>query len=116
MVVNPFDIEGTFIQSPSTNFDYSRDIYSAYATFSKSLGEIQPSNWVRAENVKGDRRYGKESYEAVVTDDLTYINTDPEVAVTTEGDKVFQKFTNDYFQLYPSAFFTYTPSEKISFR
>lgn len=116
MVVNPFDIEGTFIQSPSTNFDYSRDIYSAYATFSKSWEKFSLQIGVRAENVKVTADT-EESYEAgVVTDDLTYINTDPEVAVTTEGDKVFKKFTNDYFQLYPSAFFTYTPSEKNQFQ
>lgn len=116
MVVNPFDIEGAFIQSPSTNFDYSRDIYSAYATYSKSWEKFSLQIGVRAENVKVTADT-EESYEAgVVTDDLTYINTDPEVAVTTEGDKVFKKFTNDYFQLYPSAFFTYTPSEKNQFQ
>jgi outer membrane receptor protein involved in Fe transport len=38
------------------------------------------------------------------------------VEVTTDGDVVYKKFKNDYFEIYPSAFFTYTPSEKNMFQ
>ncbi len=116
MVVNPFDITGDFIDGPITNFDYRRDIYSGYFTLGKTWEKFSLQAGVRAEqvnlNADTEELYGT----GVVTDDLTYINTDPEVDVTTEGDVVFKKFKNDYFQLYPSAFFTYSPSEKNQFQ
>lgn len=115
-VVNPFDVTGALIQSPSTNFDYSRDIYSAYATFGKNWEKYSLQIGVRAETVAVTADTQEAYGTGVVTGDLTYINTDPEVTVTTSGDVVFKKFTNDYFQLYPSAFFTYTPSEKNQFQ
>ncbi len=115
-VVNPFDITGPFIMAPSTNFDYSRDIYSAYATFGKTWEKFSVQVGVRAETVEEvadtEEAYGP----GVVTEDLTFVNSDPLVDVTTDGDSVLKKFTNDYFQLYPSAFVTYTPSEKNQFQ
>lgn len=115
-VVNPFDIQGPFIDGPSTNFDYKRDIYSGYFTLGKTWEKFSFQGGIRAEqvNLNADTQ---ETYGAgVVTDDLTFINTDPEVEVTTDGDVVYKKFKNDYFEIYPSAFFTYTPSEKNMFQ
>ncbi|MEZ4778772.1 MAG: TonB-dependent receptor [Flavobacteriaceae bacterium] len=116
MVVNPFDVEGALIASPSTLFDYSRDIYSAYVTYGKTWEKFSIQVGVRAENVEVTAATEEAYGTGVVTDDLTFVNTDPEVTVTTEGDTVFKNFVNDYFQLYPSAFFTYTPSEKNQFQ
>ena len=50
-VVNPFDIEGDLITTPQTQFDYSRDIYSAYATFSKGWEKFSVQIGLRAETV-----------------------------------------------------------------
>jgi outer membrane receptor protein involved in Fe transport len=52
----------------------------------------------------------------VVTDDLTNVDTDPNVTVSRDGDNVLKNFVNDYYQIYPSAFVTYTPSEKNQFQ
>ena len=115
-VINPFDVEGPIVKSPDTDFDYSRDIYSAYVTFGKSWGKFSVQVGARAEMVEVTADT-QESYEpGIITDDLTNIDTDPEVSVVVDGDNILKNFTNDYFQLYPSAFITYTPSEKNQFQ
>lgn len=80
----------------STLFDYKRNIYSAYATYGKKLEKWSYQVGLRAENVE-------------VTADAfkTFIENDENIATP---------FKNDYFQLYPSAFFTYNPSEKNSYQ
>jgi outer membrane receptor protein involved in Fe transport len=116
MVVNPFNLEGPFIDSPSTDFDYKRDIYSAYVTYSKSWEKLSLQVGVRAETVQVDADT-KESYgNGVVNGDFSNIDTDPEVTVTADGDDVLRNFTNDYFELYPSAFLTYSASEKNQYQ
>ncbi len=80
----------------STYFDYSRDIYSAYATYSKKFEKWTYQIGLRAENVQVETL-------AIETDLQTN-------AITT------LPFDNDYFQVYPSAFFTYSPSEKNSYQ
>jgi iron complex outermembrane recepter protein len=115
-VVNPFDVEGPFAKSPNTDFDYNRDIYSAYATYGKTWEKISVQIGLRAETVDviADT---KESYEeGIITDDLSNIDTDPEVIVIVDGDDILKNFTNDYVQVYPSAFFTYTPTEKNQYQ
>ncbi len=116
LVVNPFNLEGDLIFSPTTNFDYSRDIYSAYATFGKNWEKFSVQIGLRAETVEVTANT-LETYEAgVVTDDLSNIFTDEGVNLSRSGDSILKEFTNDYFQVYPSAFFTYTPSEKNQFQ
>jgi outer membrane receptor protein involved in Fe transport len=117
LVANPFDLMGSNITSPSTTFAYGRDIYSAYATYGKSWNEkISLQLGLRAENVQvtADTRelYG----EGIVTDDLSNVNTDPAVSVIRDGDAILKNFTNDYFEFYPSAFLTFTPSEKNQYQ
>ncbi len=85
-----------YIPTPNTDFLYERNIYSAYATFSKKYEKWTYQIGVRAENVEVDAT-------AVET------RTDNNVATTTP-------FENDYIEFYPSAFFTYTPSEKNSYQ
>jgi len=115
-VVNPFNVEGPLTRSPSTAFDYSRDIYSAYVTYGKSWGKYSVQVGVRGEMVEANADT-QETYESgTITGDLSNVDTDPEVDVTVDGNNINKAFTNDYFQLYPSAFVTYTPSEKNQFQ
>ncbi|WP_055448846.1 outer membrane beta-barrel family protein [Lacinutrix mariniflava] len=86
---------GVFRPTPSTVFDYSRDIYSAYATYGKTFEKWTYQIGLRAENVK--------------------VNADAlSTEATNETDLI--AFDNDYFQVYPSAFFTYSPSEKNAYQ
>ncbi|WP_066225253.1 outer membrane beta-barrel family protein [Formosa haliotis] len=89
-----FDGNGDLNPTPSTDFDYTRDIYSAYITYSKT--------------------YEKWSYQAgarfeQVAEDANALNSNEN---TTESIP----FSNDYFQVYPSAFITYNPSEKNTYQ
>jgi len=78
------------------NFDYSRNIYSAYATYGKKLEKWSYQFGLRAETVD-------------VTADATQLNLDTDETLDIP-------FDNDYFQVYPSAFLTYNPSEKNSYQ
>jgi iron complex outermembrane recepter protein len=86
---------GDYIPS-TTYFDYSRDIYSAYATYSKKYDKWTYQIGLRAENVQVETL-------AIETD------------LDTNTTALFP-FNNDYFEIYPSAFFTYSPSEKNSYQ
>ncbi|WP_445954930.1 TonB-dependent receptor domain-containing protein [Yeosuana sp.] len=83
-----------FIPTPSTYFTYKRDIYSAYATYNKSFDKWSIQIGARAETV---------------SEDANAVNT-------LENSTEINPFKNDYFQIYPSAFFTYSPSEKKSYQ
>ncbi len=80
----------------TTYFDYSRDIYSAYATYSKKFEKWTYQIGLRAENVQVE---------------TLALETDLETDAVTSFP-----FDNDYFEVYPSAFFTYSPSEKNSYQ
>ncbi|TVZ59072.1 outer membrane receptor protein involved in Fe transport [Flavobacteriaceae bacterium MAR_2010_105] len=91
-----YNSEGNLRPTPDTNFDYTRDIYSAYGTYSKKFEKWTMQIGVRLENVNEDA-----------------------FALETEigsNETNVIEFTNDYFQVYPSAFFTYSPSEKNSYQ
>jgi outer membrane receptor protein involved in Fe transport len=115
-VVNPFNVEGPLTPSPSTIFDYSRDIYSAYATYGKNWEKYSLQIGVRAETVDVTADTQETYQNGVITGDLSNVDTDPGVDVTVNGNIIDKKFINDYVQVYPSAFFTYTPSEKNQFQ
>lgn len=87
-----FNSDGVLRPTPSTNFDYTRDIYSAYATFSKEIDKWSYQVGIRAESVMEDA-----------------------IALSSEAAST-ETFKNDYFQVYPSAFITYTPSEKNAYQ
>lgn len=91
-----FNSDGNLNPTPSTDFDYTRDIYSAYATYSKKFEKWTYQLGARFENVQVDAL-------ALATD-----------VVSNEVTPI--EFKNDYFQVYPSAFFTYTPSERNSYQ
>ncbi len=116
IVPNPFDLTAVDINTPVTDFDYSRDIYSAYATLGKTLGKwsIQAGARFEMVDVTADT---EEVYDvAAEGQDLTNIDIDPAVEITADGNSVLRSFENDYTQVYPSAFVTYSPSEKNSYQ
>ncbi|MDX1463391.1 MAG: TonB-dependent receptor, partial [Marinirhabdus sp.] len=82
-----FNSAGDLVPTPSTDFDYTRDIYSAYATYGKKFEKWSVQLGARLETV--------------------------EVRADTN---TVRAFTNDYVQVYPSAFFTYTPTEKNQYQ
>ena len=79
-----------------TDFTYERNIYSAYVSYGKKLEKWTYQLGLRAENVNVD---------AIANE--TDLSTNLETIIP---------FENDYFQVYPSAFFTYTSSEKNSYQ
>ncbi|MGC1204522.1 MAG: outer membrane beta-barrel family protein [Flavobacteriaceae bacterium] len=79
-----------------TDFTYERNIYSAYVSYGKKLEKWTYQLGLRAENVNVD---------AIANE--TDLSTNLETVIP---------FENDYFQVYPSAFFTYTSSEKNSYQ
>ena len=82
-----FNSNGNLIPTPATDFVYGMDIYSAYATFGQN--------------------YKKWSYQAGIRVE------DVEVKADTNAVRAF---TDSYTQIYPSAFLTYSPSEKNQFQ
>ncbi|WP_040281093.1 outer membrane beta-barrel family protein [Psychroserpens damuponensis] len=83
-----------FIPTPATDFNYKRDIYSVYVTYGKTFEKFSYQIGARAESV---------------TEDASAIRQLENSSETTP-------FENDYFQIYPSAFVTYTPSDKNSYQ
>ncbi len=79
-----------------TDFDYTRNIYSAYINYSKKFEKWTYQIGIRTESVNVD---------AIASE--TDLTTNTDMAIP---------FKNDYFQVYPSAFFTYSPSEKNSYQ
>ncbi|MEN8790207.1 MAG: TonB-dependent receptor [Flavobacteriaceae bacterium] len=82
-----FDSGGNLIPTPSTDFIYDMDIYSAYVTFGQN--------------------YKKWSYQVGVRVE------DVEVKADTN---LVRAFTDKYTEFYPSAFVTYKPGEKDQFQ
>ena len=82
-----FNSQGDLIPTPDTDFNYNRDIYSAYVTYGKSFDKWSVQIGARLETVD----------------------------VKADTNSV-RSFTNDYMQVYPSAFVTYTPSEANQFQ
>ncbi len=78
---------GDIIPTPSTEFEYSRDIYSAYVSYGKTFDKFSIQLGARLETV--------------------------EVRADTNSVRAF---TNDYVQVYPSAFLNYTPTEKNQYQ
>ncbi|MDO5970618.1 outer membrane beta-barrel family protein [Flavivirga aquimarina] len=90
-----FSSEGDIIPTPSTDFEYNRDIYSAYFTFSKKLEKWNYQVGARIEHVD---------------------ETADALSIFSNNTTELIPFENDYFQVYPSAFVTYTASDKNSYQ
>ncbi len=78
-----FNSAGDLIPTPSTDFIYGMDIYSGYVTFSQNYKKWSYQIGARLEDVQ----------------------------VKADTNRV-RAFTDNYTQLYPSAFFTYNVNEK----
>jgi len=88
-----FNASGVLAPTPNINFDYIRDIYSLYANYNTTLNKWSYQLGLRLENV-----------------DVSA------VAIQTNAASAKTAFTNDYFELYPSAYITYEFSEKSAFQ
>nr|WP_299074294.1 outer membrane beta-barrel family protein [uncultured Allomuricauda sp.] len=82
-----FNEGGNLVPTPSTDFDYSMDIYSAYVTFGQTRDKWSYQVGARIEDVE----------------------------VKADTNRV-RSFTDKYTQVYPSAFLTYNPNEKDQFQ
>ncbi|HUH27498.1 outer membrane beta-barrel family protein, partial [Gelidibacter sp.] len=89
-----FDETGAIINTPSTDFNYGRDIYSAYISYAKTFEKWSYQVGARAETVAEDA----------------------EAMVISESSTETNPFKNDYFQVYPSGFLTYTPTDKNAYQ
>ena len=83
-----------YIPTPQTDFSYKRDIYSLYATYGKTFEKWSYQVGLRAESVMEDANAFR----------------------TLENSTENTPFENDYFQVYPSVFLTYSPSDKNSYQ
>ncbi|MFT5103722.1 MAG: iron complex outermembrane receptor protein [Candidatus Latescibacterota bacterium] len=81
------NLNGLLEPTPSTDFDYKRDIYSAYVTYGKKVDK-----W---------------SYQ---------VGARVETAEVTADTNQVRSFENDYVQVYPSAYVAYEASEKNQFQ
>jgi len=82
-----YNDQGTLRPTPSTKFLYGMDVYSAYATFGQKYQKWAYQVGLRLEDVK----------------------------VKADTNNV-RSFTDNYTELYPSGFITYTPTEKNQFQ
>ncbi|EAQ99839.1 outer membrane beta-barrel family protein [Maribacter sp. HTCC2170] len=82
-----FNEIGNLLPTPDKGFVYGMDIYSAYATFGQN--------------------YKKWSYQVGLRVE--------DVEVTADTDDT-RSYTDDYTELYPSSFITYSPSDKNQFQ
>jgi len=84
----------TLILGPRGNssFEYNRDIYSAYATYSHKFGKLSMQVGARLEQ-----------YEI-------------EGIFTRVNGNITERITDEIFSIYPSTFFTYNPTEKNQFQ
>ena len=82
-----FNTNGNLVPTGSTDFIYGMDIYSAYATFGQNYEKWSYQVGIRAEDV----------------------------AVKADTNNI-RAFTDNYTQIYPSAFTTYSPNEKNQFQ
>ncbi|MEP0132600.1 MAG: TonB-dependent receptor [Eudoraea sp.] len=79
--------DGNLIPTPDTDFVYGMDIYSAYASFSQNYEKWGYQVGLRVEDVE----------------------------VKADTNQV-RAFTDNYTELYPSGFVTYSPSDKNQFQ
>ncbi len=92
-----FALSGNLVPTPTTDFEYTRNIYSLYRSYNKKI------------NKKWSYQAGLRLENVEVTA-LAIQTSQPENNVSETP------FSNDYFEFYPSAYLTYAPSEKNSFQ
>ncbi len=92
------DENGRQITYRDIDFDYTRDIYSLYATYGKKLDKWTYQFGLRAESVRVDA-LAKENSTVLGTSQLSSF-----------------PFENNYTELYPSMYVTYSPTAKKSYQ
>ena len=92
------DENGRQITYRDIDFDYTRDIYSLYATYGKKLDKWTYQFGLRAESVRVDA-LAKENSTVSGTSQLSSF-----------------PFENKYTELYPSMYVTYSPTAKKSYQ
>ena len=92
------DENGRQITYRDIDFDYTRDIYSLYATYGKKLDKWTYQFGLRAESVRVDA-LAKENSTVSGTSQLSSF-----------------PFENNYTELYPSMYVTYSPTAKKSYQ
>lgn len=92
------DQQGKMISQRDIDFDYTRDIYSLYATYGKRLEKWTYQFGLRAESVRVD----------AVAKENSLIDGTRKLSVIP--------FENNYTELYPSMYVTYSPTEKKSYQ
>jgi outer membrane receptor protein involved in Fe transport len=92
------DQQGGKITQRDIDFDYTRDIYSLYATYGKRLEKWTYQLGLRAESVRVDAVAKENS----LVDGTRKLATFP--------------FENHYTELYPSMYVTYSPTETKSYQ
>lgn len=95
---NSFNINNSY----DSNFDFKRTINSFYATFGKQFEKWSYQVGTRLEQYDVDSNFRK-----VDSNDLNGNGNTTEI--------LSDKYTSSIFSVYPSAFLTYTPSDKNSF-
>ncbi len=91
-----FSDQGTIIQTPSTDFEYSRNIYSAYVTYGKTIND----KWTYQIGARGE-----------------FVNVEADAfRLFSNNSTELIPFENDYFQVYPSIFVSYKTSEKNTYQ
>ena len=91
-----FNDDGVLVPTPNTNFDYTRDIYALYGNYNRKIKKWSYQLGLRLENVE---------VKALAVQTTQPLNTRSE-----------DRFSNNYFEFYPSAYITYEASEKNSFQ
>ena len=91
-----YDLSGMLVPTPSSDFEYTRNIYSLYGNYNKKIDKWSYQLGLRLENV------AVTALEEKTSQPLNTVTKTP--------------FSNDYFEFYPSAYVTYAPSEKNSFQ
>ena len=91
-----YNLSGMLVPTPDSDFDYSRDIYALYGNYNTKHDKWSYQLGLRLENV-------------VVT--ALEVQTSQPLNTSTNIP-----FSNEYFELYPSAYITYAPTEKNSFQ
>lgn len=92
------DEQGKKITQRDIDFDYTRDIYSLYATYGKRLEKWTYQLGLRAESVRVD----------AVANENSLIDGTRKLATVP--------FENHYTELYPSMYVTYSPTEVKSYQ
>ena len=91
-----YNLSGILVPTPYSDFDYSRNIYSLYGNYNSKVEKWSYQLGLRLENVIVT------ALEVQTSQPLNTITNTP--------------FSNEYFEFYPSAYVTYTPTEKNSFQ